>query len=71
VDNAVYQIVKDKVEGKFQGGIHVYGLENDGVGYAVDQFNKDLLSPEMIKEVEASKQKIIGGQIQVTDAMAK
>jgi basic membrane protein A len=71
VDNAVYQIVKDKVESKFQGGIHVYGLENDGVGYAVDQYNKDLLAPDVIREVEASKQKIIGGQIQVTNAMEK
>jgi basic membrane protein A len=71
VDNAVYQIVKDKVESKFQGGLHVYGLENDGVGYALDQYNKDLLAPDLIQEVEASKQKIIGGQIQVTNAMEK
>jgi basic membrane protein A len=71
VDNAVYQIVKDKIENRFQGGVHVYGLENDGVGYALDQYNKDLLSPQVIQEVESSKQKIIGGQIKVTDAMEK
>jgi basic membrane protein A len=71
VDNAVYQIVKDKIENKFQGGVHVYGLENDGVGYALDQYNKDLLSPQMIQEVESAKQQIIGGQIKVTDAMEK
>lgn len=71
VDNAVYQIVKDRGEAKFQGGIHVYGLENDGVGYAIDQYNQDLISPEVIREVEAAKRKIIDGQIHVTDAMAK
>jgi basic membrane protein A len=71
VDNAVYQIVNDQVNGRFQGGIHVYGLENDGVGYALDQYNKDLIAPEVIQEVEAAKQKIINGQIQVTDAMQK
>jgi basic membrane protein A len=71
VDNAVYQIVNDKLNNRFQGGIHVYGLENDGVGYALDQYNKDLIPPEVIQEVEAAKQKIIGGQIQVTDAMEK
>ncbi|MEA2176631.1 MAG: basic rane protein [Blastocatellia bacterium] len=71
VDNAVYQIVKDKIENKFQGGLHVYGLENDGVGYALDQYNKELLSPQVIQEVESSKQKIISGQIKVTDAMEK
>src|SRR5204862_3503029 len=41
VDNAVYQIVKDRVENRPVGGVHVYGLDNEGVGYAVDQYNKD------------------------------
>jgi basic membrane protein A len=71
VDNAVYQIIKDRVEGKFQGGVHVYGLENDGIGYAMDEYNRDLISPEVIQEVEAARQKIIAGEIKVTDAMAK
>ena len=71
VDNAVYQIVQDVISGKFVGGIHVFGLEKDGVAYAMDQYNRDLISPEVLQEVEASRQKIISGQIQVTDAMAK
>ena len=71
VDNAVYQIIQDLSAGKFDGGIHVYGLENDGVGYAMDQYNEKLIDPEVLKEVEAAKQKIIKGEIQVTDAMAK
>ncbi len=71
VDNAVYQIISDRVGNKFQGGIHVYGLENDGVGYALDKFNEPLISKDVLQQVEAAKQKIIGGQIQVTDAMAK
>jgi basic membrane protein A len=69
VDNAVYSIVDDVVHGKFQAGFHVYGLDKDGVGYAMDQFNKDLITPEMIQEAEAAKKKIIAGQIKVTDAM--
>ena len=71
VDNAVYQIIADLIKGQFQGGIHVYGLENDGVGYAMDQHNEKLIDPEVLKEVEAAKQKIIKGEIEVTDAMAK
>jgi basic membrane protein A len=70
VDNAVYQIVRDRVEGRFQGGIHVYGLDNEGIGYAMDQYNAKLIPPEVIAEVEAAKQKIIHGEIKVTDAMA-
>src|SRR6267154_2894992 len=69
VDNAVYAIVHDVVAHKFQPGIHVFGLESDGVGYVVDQYNKDLLTPEAIQAVEEAKKKIIAGQIKVTDAM--
>ena len=71
VDNAVYQIVQDIVNGQFSGGIHVYGLDKDGVGYAMDQCNQKLIQPEAIQQAEAAKQKITSGQIKVTDAMAK
>jgi basic membrane protein A len=70
VDNAVYDIVKLVTERKFQAGFHVFGLESDGVGYVVDQYNKDLLSPDAIQAAEEAKKKIIAGQIKVTDAMA-
>lgn len=71
VDNAVYQIVRDRVANRPVGGIHVYGLDNEGIGYAVDQYNKDLISPATIEAVEAAKDKIIKGQIKVTNAMEK
>lgn len=71
VDNAVYQIVKDVVDGKFQAGLHVYGLDKDGVAYSMDDNNKDLISPETIKEAEEARRKIIAGEIKVTDAMAQ
>jgi len=71
VDNAVFQIVEDRVEKRPVGGIHIYGLDNEGVGYAVDQNNKDLLPPAVLEAVEAAKRKIIAGQIKVTNAMEK
>lgn len=71
VDNACYQIIRDKVNNRFKGGIHVYGLENEGVAYALDQHNKALVPQEVIAEAEAAKKKIIAGEIKVTDAMAK
>jgi basic membrane protein A len=71
VDNAVYQIVGDTVHGQFKGGLHVFGLDNNGIGYALDNYNQSLIAPDVLKDVEAAKQKIIGGQIKVTDAMAK
>ncbi|HVQ38871.1 MAG TPA: BMP family ABC transporter substrate-binding protein [Pyrinomonadaceae bacterium] len=77
VDNAVYDIVKDVVNGQFKAGFHVYGLDKDGVGYAMDQNNamddnkKPLIPEDAIKQVEEARKKIIDGQIKVTDAMMK
>jgi len=69
VDNAVYDIVNDVVNHRFSPGIHVFGLDKDGVGYAMDDNNKDLVSPDAIQEAEAAKKKIIAGEIKVTDAI--
>jgi basic membrane protein A len=69
VDNVVFDIVKDVVNHQFSPGLHVFGLDKDGVGYAMDDFNKDLVPPEAIQEAEAAKKKIIDGEIKVTDAM--
>ena len=69
VDNAVYDIVKDVVNHRFSAGLHVFGLDKDGVGYAMDDYNKDLVSPEAIQAAEEAKKKIIAGEIKVTDAM--
>jgi basic membrane protein A and related proteins len=71
VDNAVYSIVEDVVKGKFQAGFHVYGLDKDGVGYSMDEFNKDLVTPEMVQQVDEAKRKITAGEIKVIDRMAQ
>jgi basic membrane protein A len=71
VDNAVYQIVSDVVNHQFKGGFHVYGLESDGVAYALDKNNEMLIPPDVLQQADAAKQKIINGEIKVTDAMNK
>ena len=71
VDNAVYDVVKEVKEGKFQGGFHTFGLDKDGVAYALDEHNKDLIPLDVINKVEDAKNKIVAGEIKVTDAMAK
>ncbi|HEX6127026.1 MAG TPA: BMP family ABC transporter substrate-binding protein [Pyrinomonadaceae bacterium] len=70
VDNAVYDVVKEVLGGNFKGGFHVFGLDKDGVAYAMDEHNKPLISPETIQRVEEARGKIVGGEIKVTDAMA-
>jgi basic membrane protein A len=69
VDNAVYQITRDVVNKQFKAGLHVFGLESDGVAYALDDYNRNLLSPEAIRAAEEARRKIISGEIKVTDAM--
>lgn len=71
VDNAVYDVVKEVLNGKFEGGFHVFGLDKNGVAYAVDDNNKALIPPDVIEKVEAAKAEIVNGDITVTDAMAK
>lgn len=71
VDVAVYKIVQEVVEGRFSGSIHSFGLENDGVGYALDEHNQALVPPAVLEEIERAKQDIIAGRIKVTDAMAE
>ncbi len=70
VDNAVYDVVKEVQAGKFEGGFHVFGLDKDGVAYAMDDFNQPLIPQDVINRAEAAKLKIISGDIKVTDAMA-
>ncbi|MEM8823220.1 MAG: BMP family ABC transporter substrate-binding protein [Pseudomonadota bacterium] len=67
VDNAVYQAFTDAANGELETGITVMGLENEGVGFAMDENNADLVSAEMVAAVEDAKAKIIAGEIQVHD----
>lgn len=70
VDNAVYDVIKEVLEGRFQGGIHSFGLDKDGVAYAIDEYNQHLIPADVIEKVEEAKRGIIEGRIKVTDAMA-
>ncbi|MBB3998419.1 BMP family lipoprotein [Aureimonas pseudogalii] len=65
VDNAVYQTFADAKDGKFTGGTQTLGLKEEGVGYAVDDNNKALLTPEMTAAAEKAKADIIAGTIKV------
>jgi basic membrane protein A len=70
VDVAVFEITRDVVEGKFEGGLHIYGPEVDGVGYAMDEHNRGLIPADVLERVEAIKQDIVAGKIKVTDYTA-
>ncbi len=65
VDNAVYMTVQAALEGTFEGGLREFGLEDEGIGYAVDQYNEDLITDEMLAKVEEAKAAIVAGEIVV------
>jgi len=70
VDNACFDVVKEVLNHDFHGGFHVFGLDKDGVAYAMDDNNKKLIPDDVIKRVEESRSRIVAGEIKVTDAMA-
>ncbi len=70
VDNAVFDVVQEVLEKRFVGGFHVFGLDKDGVAYAMDEFNTPLIPADVLQKVEQAKVKIVAGEIKVTDAMA-
>ncbi len=69
VDTAVYNAIKQVVEDDWESGTQVYGLADEGVDYAVNEFNdnEDLLSEEIQTKLEELKQQIIDGEITVPE----
>ena len=72
VDVSVYLTIKSVIEGTFVGGTEIFGLnktatiggkEYYGVYYALDEYNEDLITSEMIAQVEEVRDKIISGEI--------
>jgi basic membrane protein A len=69
VDNAVFDAMMDVHTGEWSAGTEVMGLAEDGVGYALDEHNKALITPEMQEAADEAKAKIISGEITVHDYM--
>ncbi|MCZ4261742.1 BMP family ABC transporter substrate-binding protein [Limimaricola sp. G21655-S1] len=68
VDNAVYDAFEAGTE--IETGINVMGVNNEGVGIAVDEHNEALVTEEMTAAVEDAKAKIASGEIEVHDYMS-
>jgi len=76
VDVSVYLTIESVIEGTFVGGIEIYGLnktatiggkEYYGVYYTLDEYNEDLITSDMITQVEEARDKIISGVIIVPE----
>lgn len=69
VDTAVYNTIAAVADGTFKGGGQVFGLADEGISYA--KSNPDLMSQDIVDQVEAYKQKILDGTIEVPTEPAK
>jgi basic membrane protein A len=75
VDNAVYSIIQDKLNGTLSGGFVAYGLADGGVDLAVfafpDEDTQCVLKdyPDVMKKVGEVRQEIIDGTLVIPDPM--
>ncbi|MEM1363480.1 MAG: BMP family ABC transporter substrate-binding protein [Pseudomonadota bacterium] len=67
VDNAVFDTFQEAATGDFKSGVFVMDLSNDGVGFAIDEFNEALITTEIQTTVDAARDKIISGELVVHD----
>ena len=70
VDVAAYSSFKAARDGTWKPGVSVLGLKEDGVGWALDDNNKALITPEMKAAADKAKADIIAGTVKVHDYMS-
>jgi basic membrane protein A len=70
VDVAAYNSFKAAREGSWKPGVSVLGLKEDGVGWALDDNNKALITPEMKAAADKARADIIAGAVKVHDYMS-
>src|SRR5260221_2078069 len=70
VDLAVYNAFLSAKNGTWKAGVSTLGLAEDGVGWALDDNNKALITADMKTKVDQARQDIISGKIKVVDYTA-
>lgn len=65
VDVAIERTIEAARDGTFRGGLNEFGLEDDGVGFALDDHNRALLTPEMLSVAAALRDSVVAGRVAV------
>ncbi|MGL4567646.1 MAG: BMP family lipoprotein [Fusobacteriaceae bacterium] len=65
VDNAVYDIISETAKGSFKGGVHHYGIKENGVGTTDFKYTKDIIGKENLAKIEEIKNAILSGNLKV------
>ncbi|MEX2458793.1 MAG: BMP family ABC transporter substrate-binding protein [Actinomycetota bacterium] len=66
VDTAVHDVIADAVGDSFEPGFKVFGMAEEGVDYS--QSNAELMTDEIIAQLDELKAQIISGDIEVPEA---
>ncbi|MDB2325303.1 BMP family ABC transporter substrate-binding protein [Alphaproteobacteria bacterium] len=67
VDVAAYETFMDSKNGNFSSGVHVLGLAEGGVDWALDENNASLVTADMKDAVAAARADIVSGKVVVHD----
>jgi basic membrane protein A and related proteins len=70
VDVATYASFTTARAGSWKAGVSVLGLKEDGVGWALDDNNKALITPAMQAAADKARADIISGAVKVHDYMS-
>lgn len=67
VDVAAYTAYQGAMDGTWEAGIQVLGLAEEGVGWALDEYNEALISDDMKAALDDASAKIVSGELMVHD----
>jgi basic membrane protein A and related proteins len=70
VDNATYKTFADAKSGTWKPGVSILGLKEQGVGWALDDNNKALVSADLKAIADKAATEIVSGAIDVHDYMS-
>lgn len=71
VDQAVFHVADQVAKGQFKGGSQRFGLKNQGIDLAMDQYNEKIMDAAIKSKVAGLKKDIMTGKISVPDYYKK
>ena len=67
VDTAVFTTIRDLKAEKWQGGVRVFGLGEDGVSWVHDEHNRAMIPDAVTAKVDSLQREIVAGRIVVPE----
>ncbi len=67
VDLAVFQTIEKEAQGKFEAGSYALGIKENAIDFAMDENNKSIVAPDVLKKANEFKEKILKGSVHPPD----